>query len=335
MKSPEPVTIEVGWTADVRMAADRARGFASSLGFAATECEEIALVVTELASNLVRHAFRGTIGLSAIDTGGHLGIQIESKDRGPGISETERAITDGYSTAGGPGLGLGTVNRLMDVLHITSGVGLHVVSQRWRRTQTTFQPQELVFGVATRAFGLMPHNGDAFVIKQWHRYALAGVIDGLGHGELAQRASRVARQYVEQHFDQPLENIFCGAARACRATRGVVMALARFDLERHKFTIANIGNIEVKLLGGSEPFNPVVRRGIIGLNAPNPVCTDHAWNSKCVLIMHSDGLRAPPHWRESADFTYEPPSLVAQRLLNEFAKKEDDATVIVARNAHA
>ena len=75
------------------------------------------------------------------------------------------------------------------------------------------------------------------------------MIDGLGHGELARRASQTARRYVEHHFDQPLVNIFRGADRACRATRGVVMALARFDMVSRKVTIASVGNIEVRLIG--------------------------------------------------------------------------------------
>jgi hypothetical protein len=85
------------------------------------------------------------------------------------------------------------------------------------------------FGVATRPRTFGAVNGDAFVVKPWARSVLAGIIDGLGHGQFAHRAAQTARQYVESHFDQPLDQIFRGTGRACRATRGVVMALARFD----------------------------------------------------------------------------------------------------------
>ena len=107
----------------------------------------------------------------------------------------------------------------------------------------------MAFGAATRSVGHLPDNGDSFVIKQWEQNALVGVIDGLGHGPFAQIASRTARYYVEQHFSEPLENVFKGADRACRATRGVVMALARIDLAEDTLTVASVGNVEMRLSG--------------------------------------------------------------------------------------
>jgi serine/threonine protein phosphatase PrpC len=189
------------------------------------------------------------------------------------------------------------------------------------------------FGVATRAYHLMPENGDAFMVKQWEGGALAGVIDGLGHGQFAQRASHAARHYLEQHFDQPLDSLFRGVERACRATRGVVMALARFDLANQKVTLGNVGNIEVRLIGNAERFSPIVRRGIIGANAPKPVLSEHPWTASDLLIMHSDGLRPHWTWDRFPNLIQEAPSIIASRLLAAFGKIEDDATVIVAKRA--
>src|SRR5437868_8197732 len=137
----------------------------------------------------------------------------------------------------------------MDDLEFCSYVqrGLRIVCERWLGPKTArCITRGMACGVATRSCRFLPENGDAFVIKQWERGALAGIIDGLGHGQFARRASQTARFYVEQHFDQPLESLFRGVERACRTTRGVVMALAKFDLDEHKLTIANVGNIEVR-----------------------------------------------------------------------------------------
>jgi hypothetical protein len=264
------------------------------------------------------------------------GIEIQSMDSGPGIANVEKAITDGYSTAGGLGVGLGTVNRLMDELEICSAPegGLHLECRRWVRARNVESSFEgLTFGAATRSYKRLPENGDAFIFKRWGRNALAGVIDGLGHGQFAQRASQTARHYVEQHFDQPLEHLFRGVGLACRATRGVVMALARFDLTQQTLSIASVGNIETRLLGGAERFNLVVRRGIVGLNAPNPVPSEHPWTSSSVLIMHSDGLTT--HWDANrfGELMRNEPNVIAQRLLLEFGRIDDDATVIVARSS--
>ena len=333
----QPVSVAIVQLAQVKHAMHLARSYAGSIGFSSTDCDEIALVVSELGSNLVRHAKGGTIKLSQIEAAGRMGIRIETEDFGPGITDVERALTDGFSTAGSLGFGLGTVNRLMDDLEVysRSPTGVHLVSQRWMRPQRKeLRAEDLRFGAATRPYRYLPENGDAFVIMQWERFALAGVIDGLGHGPFAQRAAQSARQYLEQHFDQPLDSLFRGVQRACRATRGVVMALARFDLARNLLTVASVGNIEVRLFGSTEHFSLIVRRGVIGLNAPSPAILEHPWTPQCILVMHSDGLRSHWNWSEFPELYTAPPDVIAQRLLHALGKVEDDATVVVARNAH-
>jgi anti-sigma regulatory factor (Ser/Thr protein kinase) len=332
---PETIVIHVQWQGDVTHASHSARQLARTIGFPEPHAEEIALAVQELAANLIRHAAGGSIQLSPATRQGRTGIEIQADDQGPGIPDVDRAITDGYSTAGGLGTGLGTVNRLMDELEIHSrpAAGTHIVCQRWLRPANAgLLVSELDVGAATRPYRDSAENGDALLIKQWEGYALAGVIDGLGHGQFAQRAAQAARHYVEQHFDQPLPNLFRGVERACRATRGVVMALVRFDLRKHTFTLASVGNVEVRLLGSTQRFNPIVRRGVIGLNAPQPVCFEHPWTSDTLLVLHSDGLRT--HWSgdDFADILREPPARAAYRLLSALGKVEDDATVMVVRS---
>jgi anti-sigma regulatory factor (Ser/Thr protein kinase) len=334
----QPVAIGVARPAEIKQAGDVARSFAHALGFGPTECEEIALAVTELASNLVRHASGGTITLSQVGDAGRRGMQIESEDSGPGIADVEQAVTDGYSTAGGLGIGLGVINRLLDDLEFYSRpqTGLRIVCRRWLRPQArAISANGLAFGAAMRAYHMLPENGDAFIIRQWEGHALVGVIDGLGHGQFAQRASQTARRYIEQHFDQPLDSIFRGVGRACRATRGVVMALARFDLARQKLVAASIGNVEMRLIGSPGRFNFIVRRGVLGLNAPNPVCTEHPWTPTSLLILHSDGLRTHWDWDEFRNLAQDPPDVIAQGLLRALGKIEDDATVVVVKNATA
>src|SRR6266576_822601 len=223
-KPPGRLVLSVETSAQARSACLAARKLAQSIGFTADASEEIALVASELASNLIKHAGGGALELTPLDSAGALGLEIVSEDKGPGIGDVELALTDGYSTVGSLGVGLGAVNRLMDSLQFSPSPqgGLRVVCQRWIRTNgRDIAGRRLAFGAATRSYHLMRENGDTFVIRQWGNHALAGIIDGLGHGEFAQRASQTARQYLEHHFDQPLESLFQGAGRACRATRGV------------------------------------------------------------------------------------------------------------------
>lgn len=252
----------------------------------------------------------------------------------------EQAIKDGFSTGGSLGYGLGTVNRLMDRFDITSqrgsGPETVIVCTRWLpigKPSLSLCPLE--FGAATRAYPTMPVNGDAFVIKRWHASALVSVIDGLGHGQYAHRAAQAAKQYVETHVEQPLDAVFRGVGRTCRATRGVVMALVRFDFARDdiRFSFASVGNIEARLFGGGSRQQFFVPRGIIGGNAPSPRVTDHRWGPGTVMVLHSDGVTC--HWglADFPDLARESAATMAPRLLRALAKDNDDATIVVVKDA--
>jgi anti-sigma regulatory factor (Ser/Thr protein kinase) len=335
MQQPTQQKMEVKHSTDLSALRQVSKAIAAAIGFSERESEEIVLAVTELASNLVRHTGGGTVTLTPLSNNGRCGIQIESVDRGPGIPDIEQAMTDGFSTTGSLGYGLGTVNRLMDEFDIQSppGAGTYIVCQRWvLMTETITKLCPLSFGAATRPHPQMGLNGDTFVIKQWEESALVGVIDGLGHGQWAHRAAQTARRYVESHFAQPLGEIFLGVGRSCQVTRGVVMALARFDWAQERLTLANVGNIETHVFNSPEPVKFIIRRGIIGLNAPKPAVTEHHWEPSNIMVIHSDGVRAHWRWEDFPELANESATITAQRLLHVLAKDEDDATVVVVRS---
>lgn len=349
--------IAVSLPDDIGRARAVAKRIAAELGFDLTTSEEIAIAVSELASNLFKHAQGGSLTLAPSDEDQRVGIRIESHDRGPGMANVERAMTDGFSTTGSLGYGLGTINRLMDEFHITSqlGQGTFILCKRWRRADPLpAAPCPLEFGIATRPYPGMEVNGDAFIINRWGTSALIGVIDGLGHGQFAHLAAETARQYVEAHYDQPLEALFRGVARVCRATRGVVMALARFNfgflvadsrmnnsaplrskIENRIFEIqlsfASLGNVEVRVFGNTEPMNFTIRRGVLGGSAPNVVVTEHRWDLSSLMVLHSDGLRTHWLWEDFPGLAAQSAEAIAQQLLSALAKDEDDATVIVVK----
>lgn len=336
MEPPRELVLTISSASDPSAARQAARRMALAIGFDETASEEISLVTSELATNLVKYAGSGIMTLSPLNAGSRAGIQIESRDRGPGIVDIDQALADGFSTSGSLGVGLGTANRLMDEFDIVShrGSGTVVTCKRWIRVAPiTAVSSPLAFGVASRPHPRMQVNGDSFVLKEWNSTSLVGVIDGLGHGPAAHRAAEAARHYVETHYDRPLASIFRGVGYACRGTRGVVMALARFDWAPLRLTFATVGNIEVRALNTPEPFHYMIRRGIIGANAPAPVVTTHAWSESSILVLYSDGLRT--HWRVE-DFPGlfdRPPAMAAQILLDKLARDEDDATVLVVKQA--
>jgi len=332
--------IVVSRPGDETLAKRQAKAVAAMLGFDAGACEELALVASELASNLLTHAGRGTLTLAPLEVDGRTGLHMEAKDQGPGIPDVEWAMTDGCSTVGSLGGGLGVVNRLMDHLDITSqrGQGTALRCERWVRPPVCGTiPSPLALGAATRVYPGMEWNGDAFVLKQWDGHALVAVVDGLGHGQFAHRAAQAARRYVETHYDQPLPEVFRGVGRACRATRGVVMAIARFAFGPPpapiRLSFASVGNIDARVYGRPEPMHFVVRRGVLGGHAPNPVVLEQPWEPTAVLVLYSDGVSTRWHWNDLAPLLSQPASALAQGLLRAQAKGDDDATVVVVKGA--
>lgn len=342
--------------ADVISARRQAREYAAALGFDESASEEILLVVSELGNNLVSHAGGGILTLSPREAdafGENAGITIVSADSGSGLDDVPLAFRDGYSTGGSLGYGMGTVNRLMDTVTVNSNsdTGTYIVCARYfRKPRTQSIPirhcAHLDIGAATRALPGCDVNGDAFVSIAWDDGILVGVIDGVGHGREAHRAACAARQYVEKHFDRPLAEIFSGTARVCHGTRGVVMALARFDcipdtqreecLQQRidRITFASIGNIEARAYGGSGRMNLQVRRGILGLMGfmHQPVVSTSNWCADHMLVIHSDGVRS--HWSFDSfpEFITLPADQVAAKLLHNMGRAEDDATVLVVKN---
>src|SRR4051812_41033185 len=120
---PPEESIAIAGDADIVTARSRAKDLAESIGFSRTDQTVIAAAVSEIARNVVVHAGTGEIVLRMQQDGRRHGLRIVATDEGPGIADLERALSDGYSTAGSLGVGLPGARRLMDSLEIDSEVG--------------------------------------------------------------------------------------------------------------------------------------------------------------------------------------------------------------------
>ena len=132
----EPLGLPVSAAADVERARRAARALAMRQGFAAADAERFVLAVSELATNLVRYARQGELVLSAVQGARGAGVEVLSRDSGPGIAELARAQEDGYTTGGGLGGGLPGVRRLMDEFEISSAPsGTRILARLWLRAR--------------------------------------------------------------------------------------------------------------------------------------------------------------------------------------------------------
>ncbi|MFI1185437.1 ATP-binding protein [Streptomyces californicus] len=116
-----------------------ARGAAATLarriGLDAYRSSEVALAVSEAATNLQRHARDGALLLRVLRTPDRAGVEFVTVDTGPGIADVEAALSDGVSSAGTLGIGLGAVARLADAfdIHSLPGRGTVLAAQFWAR----------------------------------------------------------------------------------------------------------------------------------------------------------------------------------------------------------
>jgi len=107
---------------------------AIGLGFSLVDQTKIVTAASELARNTVKHGGGGTALLETINDGPRRGLRLTFEDRGPGIADIPLAMKDGFTTAGGLGLGLSGAKRLTNEFAITSapGLGTRVVITKWK-----------------------------------------------------------------------------------------------------------------------------------------------------------------------------------------------------------
>ena len=89
-----------------------------SYGFTLIEQTKMITATSELARNALRYADGGTASIEILRESDRLGVSVTLCDDGPGIEDVTLALTDGYTTGGGLGLGLGGAKRLADEFNI-------------------------------------------------------------------------------------------------------------------------------------------------------------------------------------------------------------------------
>src|SRR5215470_7008290 len=110
------------------------REWAVAAGFSLVDQTKLVTAASELARNLVQHGGGGALRIETLNTGPRLGLRLTFEDHGPGISDIEQAMRDGFTTGGGLGLGLGGAKRLVNEFEIHSrpGEGTKVAITRWK-----------------------------------------------------------------------------------------------------------------------------------------------------------------------------------------------------------
>ncbi len=312
---------------------------ARRLGLDDTSVGTAALAVTEVAKNLLQHAGGGELALWWTPAGPDAPVlEVTAMDRGPGMRDVARCFTDGYSTAGTPGTGLGAVRRAAQELDVFAPPGGGTVM--WFRLGRKLQPGIDTSGFETGAV-VAPLEGESALGDAWavaeHAGGLVGVLcDGLGHGPVAAEAAREALRYVCDHPLDPPEAMIAGMHRALGATRGAVAGVAHWAPRGGRVRFAGVGNVAAVVEApGGERRHLVSHHGTLGHAASNVQAFEAEMDDDALLVLHSDGLNTRWKLADYPGLALRHPGVVAGVLHRDFRRGRDDSAVLVMRRRRA
>ena len=301
---------------------------AERLGFPAARIGQLALAVTEAASNLHKHAEQGSLLLCVNRDGPQPGIDLVTIDAGPGVRDVSAALRDGHSTAGTLGIGLGAIQRLADFADLYSrpGHGTSLVA-RFCVSPPVSQPR---WAGLIRPITGETECGDAYGVVPADGAVTAVLCDGLGHGPLAAAAAAAG---VAAVLDDPagepaalLERVH----RRMSGTRGGAVGVVQVSGQLARF--AGLGNVAASIVSDGQRKSMVSIPGIAGVQARTIRQFEYDVPPGSAVIVHSDGISS--RWEAAALPALEArdPLLIAAVLLAEAGVHRDDAGVLVLKS---
>lgn len=334
MSLSEPLTDEDAWfrveepsaVNAVRRAAERLAG---QLDLDAARTADLAIVATELASNLVKHADEGVLLLRPVRHGPDAGVEIIAIDSGPGMADLTRSARDGHTTAGTLGIGLGAIARKATWYdaHSVPARGTVLVVQVW----PTRGPEVPWAAGLARPLTGETVSGDGFAARVSGGRHQVLVCDGLGHGQLAAAATTAAVQAFHTAAAAPPAAVVEHLHRSLTHTRGAALAVAELDPAAGLVRYAGLGNIAGVVTDAEKRRGLVSLPGIAGGQRRTVREYEYPLGPGAVLVMHSDGVT--DRWR-AADYPgllSRAPQVIAATLLRDAGVRRDDACVLVAR----
>lgn len=330
---------------DIGVCRRKSVALANQIGFSQVKTGEIAIIVTELVTNVLKHGGgKGKLVMcQIIGSSEQKAIEIWCCDHGPGITDLNKAVKDGYSETTSLGLGLGSIRRFSDHLEINpdkkhfedsflrdlEDFNNCIRSQKWLPIKQWFgKNSKIETGAASRCKPGEKLNGDAYIINHLSNdVCVAAVIDGLGHGKDANMASQLARQTIIQKAELPIDILMNTIHQSIRGTRGTTIGLVLINTKEEKISFSGIGNIESFLINKNEKKNLLSFGGIMGHNMRTPRVFEFPFKPGDFLCMYSDGITS--RWKpEELDWSIHP-QRNAEIILNQFSRSNDDATVLI------
>ncbi len=298
-------------------------------GFDELDGGRVALVATEIATNVLRHGQGGRVMLSLVHGRSSQGVEICGVDRGPGFS-LPRCLPDGFSTAGSQGQGLGAIQRQSAVFDAWSDASGAVVLSRIYPDHAG--SDDLAYGGLRVPMRYESACGDGWHLDWQDRRLTVTLIDGLGHGLLASEAADLGTAAAAEAGPLPPNEMIERIHARMSRTRGGAVAVFSCDLGSGAAQFAGIGNISASVHGPGVPSRGMVSHpGIVGgqYRRMQPFLSQVM--PGMLLVMHSDGLQTRWNLEQYDGLFFRHPAVVAAVLHRDFDRGRDDTGVVAVR----
>ncbi|CAN7162161.1 ATP-binding protein [Paraburkholderia sp. SIMBA_054] len=326
-----------------------------------TDLGRVALIVTEAATNILKHAQHGELLVRVLpsDTSGTFadGVEIIAIDNGSGMQDVQLAFRDGSSTAGSPGTGLGAIRRLSEELSVYSQPNLGTVLRAVVRSRGTNERAGRAAAGTDIGGVCVPYPGESVCGDAWGIEAdqdglTVTLADGLGHGPDAHVAAAGAVDVARRRAGRSPAALMELAHGALRPTRGAAVAIARLDLARSQLVFTGTGNIAASIFNTGKPalvgggagrsastaadsarnsWQFTSRNGIVGHTMRDSQEFEVTWTRDALLILHSDGIGTRWDLAAYPGLHLQPAVMIAAVLYRDFSRRRDDATVVVVK----
>jgi anti-sigma regulatory factor (Ser/Thr protein kinase) len=311
-----------------------AGGVAMRLGCDEVETGRIALVVTEAATNIVKHAGRGEILLDASRSDDHWRVRMVAIDRGPGMRDVAAHLQDGMSTTGTAGTGLGAIRRIASAFDVHTAPTGTVVFAEIRDDARARDVVESGIVCVPLAGEEVCGDDCALHLGDDARCTVL-TVDGLGHGPAAATAAREATRLFRTRPGLRPEAVLQLLHDGLRGTRGAAAAVAEVDWRRRIVRFAGIGNVAGSIQTAGRSQSMVSHHGTLGHTLHRVREFTYPLPVGSLVILHSDGLSARWDLRTYPGLQGRHATVMAAALYRDFARPTDDASIVVVREAAA
>lgn len=317
----------------------------------ASEMDQIlvATIISELGTNIVKYARRGTIRVRRAQVIDGVDVDVWAEDNGPGIPDIDRAMKDHFSTGNTLGLGLPGVRRMSDAFEIQSAMGHGTQVHARKRIlgrRAAVQESAPVTRDAARAARLCTEHWDVgMCVRPMAGYVVSGdmaaaleidgglllvIADGTGHGIAANEVAQSLSNFLHEHATSDLKRLLTDMHALLRSTVGAAVGVLFVDTQRRTLRYMGVGNTGAARRVGAN-WRPISKDGVLGQRLPTLLEQTSDVSRGDLIMLWSDGLSELAGGMFAVRNAYKPAAQLATELVSELGKPHDDASCIVLR----